>query len=41
MAEENSMGVKVLTGLKTVQIEWAKDENGAWKMLELPGTGKL
>lgn len=41
LAEENSMGVKVLTGLKTVQIEWAKDENGAWKMLELPGTDKI
>jgi glutamate synthase (NADPH/NADH) len=41
ITEENSMGVKILTGLKTCQVEWTKNENGAWKMLELPGSEKI
>ncbi|KAI1717309.1 conserved region in glutamate synthase domain-containing protein [Ditylenchus destructor] len=35
IVETNAAGVKVLTGLKTVKIEWTKDENGNWKMSEV------
>lgn len=28
-------------GIKTVQIEWIKDEKGAWKLKELEGTEKI
>ncbi|KAL3109867.1 hypothetical protein niasHT_019898 [Heterodera trifolii] len=38
---EEKNGVHVLVGLKTVNIEWEKDENGAWKMVELEGTEKV
>ncbi|NNM67592.1 MAG: glutamate synthase subunit beta [Spirochaetales bacterium] len=27
-----------LTGLKTIDLRWEKDEKGAWKMTEIPGT---
>ncbi|CAP23162.1 Protein CBG01975 [Caenorhabditis briggsae] len=30
----NSAGVKVLTGLEIVDVEWEKDEKGAWKLVE-------
>ncbi|KHJ97106.1 glutamate synthase central domain protein [Oesophagostomum dentatum] len=33
---ENSAGIKVLTGLKVVEVEWEKDEKGAWKLIEKP-----
>ncbi|NNM55310.1 MAG: glutamate synthase subunit beta [Spirochaetales bacterium] len=29
-----------LTGLKTIDLKWEKDEKGQWKMSELPGTEK-
>jgi glutamate synthase (NADPH/NADH) small chain len=29
-----------LTGLVTVNVEWTKDEKGAWKMAEVPGSEK-
>uniref|UniRef100_A0A914H2C3 Glutamate synthase n=1 Tax=Globodera rostochiensis TaxID=31243 RepID=A0A914H2C3_GLORO len=38
---EEKNGVHVLTGLKTVNIEWEKDEKGAWKMVELEGTERV
>jgi len=41
LAEENSLGVKVLVGLKTVKVEWTKDENGAWKMNEIPDSEQI
>ena len=40
MGEEKN-GVQVLTGLKTVGIEWEKDEKGAWRMVEVAGTEKV
>jgi NADPH-dependent glutamate synthase beta subunit-like oxidoreductase len=40
MTEEKN-GVQVLTGLKTVEIDWEKDEKGAWKMVEKEGTEKV
>lgn len=27
-----------LAGLKTVRVEWTKDDKGAWKMAEVPGS---
>ena len=38
---EEKNGVQVLVGLKTVNIEWEKDERGAWKMVEKEGTEKV
>ncbi|ETN80283.1 hypothetical protein NECAME_02415 [Necator americanus] len=38
IAAENSAGVKVLTGLQIVEVEWEKDEKGAWKLIEKPDT---
>lgn len=38
ICETNAAGVKVLTGLKTVKIEWTKDDKGAWKMNEVEGS---
>ncbi|VDK48783.1 unnamed protein product [Anisakis simplex] len=38
IAAENSAGIKVLTGLVTVEVEWQKDEGGKWKMIEIEGT---
>lgn len=35
MVEEKN-GIKVLKGLKTVKIEWVKDENGRFQMNEIP-----
>ncbi|WKY16252.1 hypothetical protein Q1695_001156 [Nippostrongylus brasiliensis] len=35
---ENSAGIKVLTGLQIVEVEWEKDEKGAWKLIEKPDT---
>ncbi len=29
-----------LKGIKTVQVQWAKDNNGGWKMSEVEGTEK-
>jgi glutamate synthase (NADPH/NADH) small chain len=29
-----------LTGLVTINVEWTKDEKGAWKMAEVPGSEK-
>lgn len=28
----------MITGLCTVEVEWKKDANGAWKMFEIEGT---
>ncbi|KAJ3114572.1 glutamate synthase [NADH] [Phlyctochytrium bullatum] len=28
-------------GINTVRVEWTKDENGAWKMAEVPGSEKF
>lgn len=41
MTTENAAGIKVLTGVETVEVEWQRDENGAWKLIELPGTIKI
>jgi len=30
-----------LTGLKTVQLDWQKDEKGQWKFTELPGSERI
>ena len=30
-----------MTGLKTIAIDWIKDEKGAWKMLEKEGTEEI
>uniref|UniRef100_A0A915C1J2 glutamate synthase (NADH) n=1 Tax=Parascaris univalens TaxID=6257 RepID=A0A915C1J2_PARUN len=38
IATENSAGIKVITGLCTVEVEWKKDANGAWRMFEIEGT---
>lgn len=38
---EEKNGVQVLTGLKTVAIEWEKDEKGAWKMVEVEGSERI
>jgi glutamate synthase (NADPH/NADH) len=37
----NENGSKVLTGLKTVKIEWTKDENDQWKMNEVPNSEQI
>ncbi|GMT07908.1 hypothetical protein PENTCL1PPCAC_30082, partial [Pristionchus entomophagus] len=37
----NAAGIKVLSGLETVQVRWDKDERGAWKLVELEGTEKV
>ncbi|VDM85993.1 unnamed protein product, partial [Strongylus vulgaris] len=34
----NAAGVKVLTGLKVVEVEWEKDDKGAWKLIEKADT---
>ncbi|CAD6188849.1 unnamed protein product [Caenorhabditis auriculariae] len=34
LTSTNSAGVKVLTGLEIVDVEWEKDEKGAWKLVE-------
>ncbi|CAJ0935291.1 unnamed protein product, partial [Mesorhabditis belari] len=34
ITEENAAGIKIVTGLEVVEIEWEKDEKGAWKMVE-------
>jgi glutamate synthase (NADPH/NADH) len=39
--QKNESGQKVLTGLKTVKIEWTKDEKGQWKMNELEGSEEV
>ena len=26
--------MKIVTGLEVVEVEWEKDENGAWKLIE-------
>lgn len=28
-------------GVKTVQIEWKKDEKGMWKIVEVPGNDQI
>ncbi|KAI6214865.1 Glutamate synthase [Aphelenchoides besseyi] len=38
IVHENDAGVKVLSGLKTVKVEWSKTETGQWKMAEVPGS---
>lgn len=38
VTKQNDHGVKVLTGLKTVRVEWEKLENGQWKMHEVEGS---
>lgn len=40
MAAENASGIRVLTGLLTVNVEWNKDENGNWHMTEIEGSEK-
>ncbi|PAV70179.1 hypothetical protein WR25_12797 [Diploscapter pachys] len=34
----NSAGIKIVTGLEIVEVEWEKDEKGAWKLIEKEGT---
>ncbi|CAI5454315.1 unnamed protein product [Caenorhabditis angaria] len=34
----NSSGTKILTGLEIVNVEWEKDEKGAWKLIEKADT---
>jgi len=41
ITEENAAGVKVLTGLKTVQVEWEQKENGQWAMKEVEGSEEV
>ena len=31
----------VLTGAEVVSVEWTKDEKGAWKMSEVPGSNRV
>ncbi|CAJ0583810.1 unnamed protein product, partial [Mesorhabditis spiculigera] len=38
ITEVNANGVKIVTGLEVVEIEWEKDAKGAWKMVEKPET---
>ncbi|MFH4981947.1 hypothetical protein AB6A40_008656 [Gnathostoma spinigerum] len=38
VAAENSAGIRVLTGLETVQVEWYYDESGTRKMREVEGS---
>ncbi|CAJ0583955.1 unnamed protein product, partial [Mesorhabditis spiculigera] len=38
ITEVNANGVKIVTGLEVVEIEWEKDAKGAWKMVEKPVT---
>ncbi|KAJ1362991.1 hypothetical protein KIN20_022733 [Parelaphostrongylus tenuis] len=37
---ENAAGIKILTGLDVVEVEWEKDEEGAWKLIEKLDTKK-
>lgn len=41
IAEENASGVKVVTGLEAVEIEWEKDGNGVWRMKDKEDTRKI
>jgi NADPH-dependent glutamate synthase beta subunit-like oxidoreductase len=41
LTQTNENGVKVLSGLKTVNIEWTKDDKGQWKMTEVEGSEKV
>ncbi|CAB3410198.1 unnamed protein product [Caenorhabditis bovis] len=34
----NAAGVKILTGLEVIDVEWQKDDKGAWKLIEKPET---
>ncbi|PIO58167.1 glutamate synthase subunit beta domain protein, partial [Teladorsagia circumcincta] len=34
LTAENAAGIKVVTGLEIVEVEWEKDEKGAWKLIE-------
>merc|ERR1719300_2297217 len=36
LADENGR----VSGVETVLVEWTKDDKGAWKMAEVPGSGK-
>ncbi|KAK6032025.1 pyridine nucleotide-disulfide oxidoreductase [Ostertagia ostertagi] len=38
LTAENAAGIKVVTGLEIVEVEWEKDEKGAWKLIEKPDT---
>nr|CDJ87182.1 Glutamate synthase and FAD-dependent pyridine nucleotide-disulphide oxidoreductase domain containing protein [Haemonchus contortus] len=38
LTTENAAGIKVVTGLEIVEVEWEKDEKGAWKLIEKPDT---
>uniref|UniRef100_A0A0K0EY38 glutamate synthase (NADH) n=1 Tax=Strongyloides venezuelensis TaxID=75913 RepID=A0A0K0EY38_STRVS len=37
----NEDGEKIVTGLLTVRVEWEKDEKGAWKLIEIPGSEEI
>ncbi|GMT35312.1 hypothetical protein PFISCL1PPCAC_26609, partial [Pristionchus fissidentatus] len=41
LTSTNAAGIKIVTGLETVQVRWDKDERGAWKLVELEGTEKI
>ena len=41
IVEENAAGIKFVTGLKTVSVEWTKDEKGAWKMNNVPNSEEI
>ena len=30
-----------VSGVRTIQVEWTKDENGRWKMNEVEGSEKV
>uniref|UniRef100_A0A1I7Z3F6 glutamate synthase (NADH) n=1 Tax=Steinernema glaseri TaxID=37863 RepID=A0A1I7Z3F6_9BILA len=38
ITSETPNGVKFLTSLAVVEVEWEKDEKGAWKLIEVEGT---
>ena len=38
---EETNGVKIVTGLEVVEVEWEKDENGAWKLIEKEETKQI
>lgn len=30
-----------VSGIKTINVEWKKDESGRWQMIQVPGTEKV
>ncbi|KAI6241558.1 Glutamate synthase [Aphelenchoides fujianensis] len=41
VVQETDSGNKILTGLKTVKVEWTKGDNGMWKMNEVPNSEEV